>query len=52
MIKNGDDTNVFGTIATFAPSDRQGWLRAWSPCYVSQLKTNMNYFSKFQLFYT
>ena len=29
MIKNGDDTNVLGTIATFAPSDRQGWLRAW-----------------------
>ncbi len=21
MIKNGDDTNVLGTIATFAPSD-------------------------------
>ncbi len=30
MIKNGDDTNVLGTIATFAPSDWQGWLRAWS----------------------
>ncbi len=29
---NGDDSNVLGTIATFAPSDWQGWLRA---CLVS-----------------
>ncbi len=29
MIKNGDDTNVLRTIATFASSDRKGWLRAW-----------------------
>ncbi len=27
-IKDGDDINTLGTIATFAPSDWQGWLRA------------------------
>ncbi len=38
MIKNGDDTNVLGTIATFAPSDRQGWLRA---CYQMTLNISL-----------
>ena len=28
MIKNGDDTNVLGTMATLAPLG-QGWQRAW-----------------------
>ncbi len=39
MIKNGDDTNVLGTIATFAPSGRQGWLRA---CILATLISQPN----------
>ena len=32
-LKERDDIDVLGTMATLSPSDRQCWLRAWSIRY-------------------